>query len=68
VPSPLQDEFTNLDITRQRRYQLRHEKAKVCRACPKKAVEGSSYCPRCLKKQRRLCSGRERKPNPMDLV
>lgn len=34
---PIQDEFTNLRISRQRRYQLRHEKAGLCRNCTAKA-------------------------------
>jgi len=38
---PIQDEFTNLPISRQRKYQLRKQKAGLCAECGKPAASGS---------------------------
>jgi len=40
----IQDEFENLPISRQRKYQLRMQRDKRCTECGKPAVQGS----RCL--------------------
>src|SRR5213079_2741867 len=49
----IQDEFTDLPISRQRKYQLRMERDKCCTECGEPAVQGS----RCLK---HLVKARER--------
>ena len=50
---PIQDEFTNLRISRQRKYQLRMQREKRCTECGAPAIQGS----RCLK---HLIKARER--------
>lgn len=49
----IQDEFTNLPISRQRKYQLRMQRDNRCTECGEAAAEGS----RCLK---HLVKARER--------
>jgi len=49
----IQDEFTNLPVSRQRKYQLRMKRARRCTECGEPAVQGS----RCLK---HLVMARER--------
>jgi len=49
----IQDEFTNLPISRQRKYQLRMQRDCRCTECGEAAVQGS----RCLK---HLVKARER--------
>ncbi|HWQ90833.1 MAG TPA: hypothetical protein VN673_04120 [Clostridia bacterium] len=49
----IQDEFTDLPISRQRKYQLRMRRANRCTECGEPAVQGS----RCL---RHLVKARER--------
>ena len=49
----IQDEFTNLPISRQRKYQLRMQRDKRCTECGEPAVQGS----RCVK---HLVKARER--------
>lgn len=49
----IQDEFTDLPISRQRKYQLRMQKASRCTECGAPAIQGS----RCLK---HLIKARER--------
>ncbi len=49
----IQDEFTDLPISRQRKYQLRMKRDKKCTECGQPAAEGS----RCLK---HLVKARER--------
>jgi hypothetical protein len=49
----IQDEFTNLPISRQRKYQLRMQRDRRCTECGEAAVQGS----RCLK---HLVKARER--------
>ena len=41
----IQDEFTELPISRQRKYQLRMQRDKRCTECGQPAIQGS----RCLK-------------------
>ena len=50
---PIQDEFTGLRISRQRKYQLRMQRDKRCTECGEPAAQGS----RCLK---HLVKARER--------
>jgi hypothetical protein len=49
----IEDEFTRLPISRQRKYQLRMQRDKRCTECGESAVQGS----RCLK---HLIKARER--------
>jgi hypothetical protein len=49
----IQDEFTDLPISRQRKYQLRMQRDKRCTECGQAAIQGS----RCLK---HLVKARER--------
>ena len=49
----IQDEFTDLPISRQRKYQLRMQRDKRCTECGEPAIQGS----RCLK---HLVKARER--------
>ena len=41
----IEDEFTNLPISRQRKYQLRMQRDRRCTECGEPAIQGS----RCLK-------------------
>ena len=50
---PIQDEYTDLPISRQRKYQLRMQREKRCTECGQPASQGS----RCL---RHLVKARER--------
>jgi len=50
---PIQDEFTQLPISRQRKYQLRKQREGRCTECGEPAAQGS----RCLK---HLVKARER--------
>jgi hypothetical protein len=50
---PIQDEFTHLPISRQRKYQLRMQRDKRCSECGEPAAQGS----RCVK---HLVKARER--------
>lgn len=50
---PIIDEFTDLPVSRQRKYQLRMQRDKRCTECGEPAVQGS----RCLK---HLVRARER--------
>jgi len=49
----IEDEFTHLEISRQRKYQLRRQRDSKCTECGEPAVQGS----RCLK---HLVKARER--------
>jgi hypothetical protein len=49
----IQDEFTDLSISRQRKYQLRKQRDRKCTECGQPAIQGS----RCLK---HLVKARER--------
>lgn len=50
---PIQDEFTNLPVSRQRKYQLRMQRDSRCTECGEPVTDGS----RCLK---HLIKARER--------
>lgn len=66
----IQDEFTSMRISRQRRYQLRREKAGQCRLCGAVAVDDGTYCTEHLEKQRMLCRKikTDTTPSPQDLI
>jgi hypothetical protein len=38
------DEFADLNISRQRKYQLRHQRDHLCTKCHQPAVAGSQFC------------------------
>ncbi len=57
----IQDEFTGLPISRQRKYQLRMRRDRRCTECGEPAVQGS----RCLK---HLVKARERQRKKRGLV
>ena len=44
MPKLIQDEFTAMGISPQRRYQLRRERDSKCRICGKDTI-GDPYCP-----------------------
>ena len=48
MPQLIQDEFTNMPISRQRKYQLRHKKQRRCKSCSKKLRINWPYmlCPK----------------------
>ena len=61
MPKQIQDEFTAMRISRQRRYQLRHEKSGLCRCCSAEAVrnragESLGLCERHAALQARTCA------------
>jgi hypothetical protein len=39
----IQDEFSNLPISKQRRYQVRHQKAGLCTQCGERVVDGTTW-------------------------
>lgn len=51
----IQDKFTSMRVSRQRRYQLRKEAAGLCRICGDVCARKQVYCPTHLEKQRILC-------------
>lgn len=48
----IQDRFTGMDISPQRRYQLRREARGLCRICSGRVVAGKKYCATHLEKQK----------------
>lgn len=54
-----QDEFTGLEISRQRKYQLRKYKIRSCGACGAKMNNYTARCDRCAMKHR--LANREKK-------
>jgi hypothetical protein len=40
----IQDEFAGMKISRQRKYQLRHRRDKLCIKCNQPALAGSQVC------------------------
>lgn len=53
MPRLIQDEFSGLPISRQRRYQMRKLAAGRCRLCGAPAMVGHPVCERHLADQRR---------------
>jgi hypothetical protein len=47
-----QDEFTDLEVSRQRKWQLRKQKAGKCQSCGKKG-DGMATCPKCRKRAKK---------------
>jgi CDGSH-type Zn-finger protein len=68
MPKLIQDEFTSLDVSDQRRYQLRREKRGLCRLCGSAVSPGKPYCQ--AHYERQLSYGRKARaaPNPMAVV
>ncbi len=52
--TPIQDEFTDLPISRQRKYQLRRQKAGLCTVCGEPAVSSSRCLHHLVKSRERL--------------
>jgi hypothetical protein len=50
----IQDRFTRLPISRQRKYQLRHNAARLCTQCADPAAPGSTRCLKHLVQSREL--------------
>lgn len=67
MPKLIQDRFTSLDVSRQRKYQLRREAAGRCRLC---GEPGAPYCVLHARTQRDFRQNRQTiKPNrPEDLI
>ena len=66
MPRIIEDAFTHLNVSRQRRYQLRMEAAGRCRICGEK---GAPYCEKHRKQQseydkERREENRPHKPDP----
>lgn len=53
MPRLIQDEFTMLEVSPQRKYQMRRERDGRCRICGRK---GAPYCPPHAERQKRLCT------------
>ncbi len=47
----ISDKFTKMDISRQRKYQLRKKAANLCEQCPKKSVQWGLCKTHVLKKR-----------------
>ncbi len=67
------DEFTSLNISRQRRFQLRRNRDGLCRICsaPVETAEtgDQAYCPRHRQKQRDYsCTSALAPSNPQDKI
>src|SRR5689334_13749742 len=52
VRPPIKDEFENLPISKQRKYQLRMQRDRRCATCGKPAVAGTLQCLEHLVKKR----------------
>ena len=50
-PNSILDEFTELQVSRQRRYQLRKQAHGLCVICGKRKAISKSLCARCLRKR-----------------
>ncbi len=57
IRKKIKDEFTDLPVSRQRKYQLRMQRAGRCMICGKQAIS-SRYCLHHMK----VCRERARKP------
>ena len=53
MPPKIQDEFTKLKVSRERRRQLRNRKRGLCR-CGQEIESGLSCCLKCLERSRSL--------------
>jgi len=63
MPKLIQDEFSALNISDQRRYQLRREKRGLCRLCGSAVVAGKPYCQKHYERQ--LGYGRAKPATPV---
>ena len=52
MKEPIQDEFTRLPISRQRKYQLRQKRDHRCTQCGAPALDGAGRCPKHLTEAR----------------
>lgn len=69
MPRIIQDEFTALDISRQRKFQLRRERDGLCRLCSRKVrTKGEVYCRRHRIAQRCHCAGVPVPEDPQDFI
>jgi hypothetical protein len=69
MPRLIQDEFTDLPISRQRRYQLRCEANGRCRLCGRPAVADVPYCRKHYDDKRRAAREVDpAKPDPYDCL
>lgn len=66
MPARIQDRFSALDVSRQRKYQLRQEAAGLCRLCGQKAKEGSKLCPTHAEEHKRLCHAGRKPSDPRE--
>ena len=66
MPRLIQDEFTCLPISAQRRYQLRASRDGKCRICGQPVVPGKEYCPEHHKNQ--LAYGTAARSKPKAVV
>lgn len=64
----IQDKFTGMAISRQRKYQLRREARGLCRTCGSKAVKGTKYCLAHREKQREWQGRSERVETAEDMI
>jgi hypothetical protein len=64
MPKLIQDRFTSLPVSRQRKYQLRREAAGRCRLC---GEPGAPYCARHSEAQGKFRQNRQT-TNPQDLI
>ncbi len=68
MPRLIQDEFTMLPVSAQRKHQLRHERDGKCRVCPQPATHGP-YCEKHRKKQMDLQRNWKRsKADPSSII
>ena len=51
MTNPIQDEFTNMPINRQLKYQLRKQAAGLCTSCGVKATAGMLLCEQCRQRK-----------------
>lgn len=69
MPRLIQDEFTMLPVSAQRKWQLRRERDGLCRLCGAPMAPGESYCETHRLKQMALQKNWKRsKSNPQDLI
>lgn len=51
MPAPIQDDLRDKPMSRQRKYQLRKQRAGLCKQCGKPAAP-ATHCPACEAKRR----------------
>lgn len=58
----INDRFSCLEVSRQRRYQLRRKAANLCTQCARPALPGMTRCKKCHKANMRLVYKHQGKP------